>query len=195
MRTKQFTSALCMIFFLLVGTTSYAQQKSTYRSTNSSNSDRVNNHRSTTNRGDNKVNREYANYQTRTDKHQTKKATHKNKNYSNSKGHYGEINYRKARNTRARVGVRLPSLHTKFARIDVGNSVYFYYDGLFCMPDRIHHNYRVVAPPIGIIVNSIPHHAIKMRINGHSYWAAEGTIYKHIYFGNRSAFKVVGEMS
>lgn len=194
-----------MIIFLLVESTSFAQQNSNRQSDNREISRSKTSQ--TANKFDNrnqdvKRSTTYSNnrYQLKTDRNDAafkskngKQNSKSNKTYKNN--HNKNYSYGNHHNVPAKVGVRVPTLHRNFARIDVGNSVYFYYNGVFCMPDRVYHDYRVVTPPMGIIVNSIPNYAVRMVIGGHKYWSVEGTIYKQIYFGNRPAFKVVGAMS
>lgn len=68
-----------------------------------------------------------------------------------------------------------------FTKVRLGGASYYYYDGLYYIPDR--GMLLLVDPPLGALVNRVPVGYRRIIINGVVYYAYEGVYYVHTSHG------------
>lgn len=54
--------------------------------------------------------------------------------------------------------------------------------------------YKVIAPPVGAIVEELPYGTEEMILNGETYYKVDETLYQYIYDNNKGYYQVVGKM-
>jgi hypothetical protein len=83
-------------------------------------------------------------------------------------------------------GLRVDAFYPEeYYPVSVGGTGYYYDDGVYY--NYAGGGYVVVAPPMGVVVNTIPDDFQPVVINGVTYYADNGTYYVH----TPSGYKVV----
>jgi hypothetical protein len=75
-------------------------------------------------------------------------------------------------------GMVLAALPAGYVQVSVGDTGYYYYDGVFFRPlASLSAGYVVVVPPVGVIVPQLPAGAELVTIGGAPYYYAGGAFY------------------
>nr|WP_293294509.1 DUF6515 family protein [Allomuricauda sp.] len=69
---------------------------------------------------------------------------------------------------------------------------YYYSNGVFYVKIEDSEGYRVILPPVGAIVSSLPIQAKETLIDGKNYYEYEDVIYKRIIIEENVKYEVVG---
>lgn len=69
---------------------------------------------------------------------------------------------------------------------------YFYSNGVFYVKVENSEGYKVVLPPVGTLVPSLPNESRETVIDGKTYYEYEGVIYKRIFIEEMVKYEVVG---
>jgi hypothetical protein len=72
----------------------------------------------------------------------------------------------------------------------VYNRPYYYYNGTY-YENVNQHEYVVVAPPVGALVESIPDNFQELVINGDTYYIVDGVQYRATLYNNEIWYEVI----
>jgi len=91
-----------------------------------------------------------------------------------------------------RVGVVIGTLPAYYTITYVAGIPYYYSGGIYYVKTEGSESYKVVLPPKGTIVPTLPDGAVKTRIDGISYYEYQGVLYKEVIVDQVVKYEVVG---
>jgi len=91
-----------------------------------------------------------------------------------------------------RPGVLIAALPAYYTVTYFGSVPYYYSSGVYYIKVEGSESYKVVLPPKGTIVPSLPDGAEKTQIDGITYFEYQGVLYKEVIIDQAVKYEVVG---
>jgi len=90
-----------------------------------------------------------------------------------------------------KLGMQLNVLPNGYYSFSIGQTPYYYYNGIYYQPYRT--GYMVITPPMGAVIYQLPRGAAPTQIDGEKYYEYNGTYYRPgMDSENRFSYTVVG---